>query len=48
MLDFDIEWRPWRAVFIALIASAIFYVTSDWIPATISLLGYFDIEPNKD
>ena len=44
-LDFDIEWRPWRVVYIALIASAILYFTGEVVAAAISLLAYFDVDP---
>ena len=46
--DFDIDWRPWRAVYVTLITGAIFYLTDgNWF-SMLALLTYFDINPELD
>lgn len=45
-IDFDIEWRPWRAVYVILVTGAIFYLTEgNWF-SMLTLLTYFDINPD--
>ena len=48
MLDFDIEWRPLRAVYIVVITGAIYYFSGlEWFPAVLALLAYFDFDPDE-
>lgn len=47
MLDFDIEWRPWRAVYISAITVAIFFLSGENFWAGLALLTYFDLDPDE-
>ena len=43
MLDFDVKWRPWRALYVIAITSAIYWLTGH-MGSLLALLAYIDVD----
>ena len=45
MLTFNVVWRPFRLVYVAVLAAAIYWVTDyQWLPSLICMASYIDFD----